>query len=101
MTDNWGGSAGEAAEEFLFVHAVLESFAAVDEDDGDFVGVTAADFGVGLDVDFAPGETAALFEFGEALFDDFAEMASLARVKDDLAPVWHAGSVAGETATSY
>jgi hypothetical protein len=35
-------SAGEFAEEVGFVHTVLEGFAAVDEDDGDFVGELVA-----------------------------------------------------------
>ena len=74
----------------MFVHAVLESFAAVDEDYGDFVGVEVADFGVGVDVDFAPGEAASFLEFGEALLDDFAEMTSLARIEDDFAWCRHA-----------
>jgi len=70
--------AGELAKEFLLVHAVLEGFAAVDEDYGDFVGVAAADFRVGVHVDFSPVEATTLVEFYEALFNDFAEVASFA-----------------------
>jgi len=101
IAEGWFLSAGEAAEELLLVHAVLEGFASVDEDYGDLVGVAATNFGVGLDINFAPDEASALFELGETLFDDLAKMASFAGVKNDLAPVCHAGSVAGEAATSY
>jgi len=44
---------------------------------------------VGVDVDFLPTEQAAALEFHQALFDDFAEMATLARVNQDLAGVRH------------
>jgi hypothetical protein len=74
----------------LFFHAVLEGFAAVDEHDRDFVGIEAADFWIGIDVDLTPGEAAAFLEFDEALFDDFAEMASLAGINDDFARFRHA-----------
>lgn len=77
-------SGAEFAEEFFFVHAVLEGFAAVDEDYGDFVGIEAADFGVGVYVNFTPVKAAALLEFDEALLDDFAEMTALAGIDDDL-----------------
>ena len=82
-------------QKFPFVHAVLECFAAIDEDDGDLVVVLAAQFGIGVDVHFAPLKAAALMEFDEALLDDFAEMAPLAGIDDDF-PVRHSsGSVAG------
>jgi hypothetical protein len=86
--------AGQFAQEFLFVHAVLEGFAAVDEDDGDFVGELAADLGVGVHIDFAPGETSAAGKLGEAFFDDLAKMASLAGVDHDGAGIGHAGILA-------
>ena len=41
----WKGRV-ESAKEFLLIHAVLECFAPVDEDDRDFVGIKAADFRV-------------------------------------------------------
>src|SRR5271168_2540143 len=84
------GSCAEFAEEFLLIHAVLESLAAVDEDDGDLVVIKAADFSIGLHVDFAPVETAPLVELDEALFDNFAEMASLTGIDDDFAGRRHA-----------
>jgi len=84
-------SAGELAEEVGFVHAVLEGFAAVDEDYGDLVGELAAQLFVGVHVDVLPGEAAAAMEFGEGLFDDFAEVASFARVDHDLAEFGHWG----------
>ena len=75
----------------MFIHAVLEGFAAVDEDYGDFVVVEAADFGVGIYVDFLPGEASAFVEFDEALLDDFAEMASLPGIDDNFPSLRHAG----------
>src|SRR6267378_6464886 len=83
-------SSAQFAQEFLFVHAVLKSFAAVDEDYGDLVGIEAPDFGVGVHVDFSPGEAAMLVELDDALFDDFAEMTSLAGINDDLPRLLHA-----------
>ena len=84
-------SAGEFAEEVGFVHAVLEGFAAVDEDDGDFVGEFAAELFVAVDVDVLPGEAAAAMQFGQGFFDDLAEVTSLAGVDDDLAEFGHCG----------
>ena len=86
-------SGAEFAEEFFFVHAVLEGFAAVDEDYGDFVGIEAADFGVGVYVNFTPVKAAALLEFDEALLDDFAEMTSLAGINHDFARLRHSRSL--------
>jgi hypothetical protein len=69
---------------------VLKSLAAVDEDYGDFVVIEASDFGVGVHVDFTPGKAATLVELDEALFDDFAEMTSLAGINDDFPRLRHA-----------
>jgi hypothetical protein len=82
------GSAGQLPQKFLLVHAVLEGFAAVDEDDGDLVVVEAPEGDVGVDVDFAPVEAAAFVEFDEALLDDFAEMTALAGIDNDF-PLLH------------
>jgi hypothetical protein len=83
------GSRAELAEEFLFVHAVLEGFATIDEDDGDFVIVEAAYFCAGIYVNFAPVKAPALLKFDEALLDDFAEMTSLAGIDDDFPSLIH------------
>jgi hypothetical protein len=82
-------SAGEFAEEVGLVHAVFEGFAAIDEDDGDLVGELAAELFVGVHVDVLPGEAAAAMQFGEGLFDDFAQVASFAGVNHDLAETRH------------
>jgi hypothetical protein len=74
----------------MLVHAVLKSFEAVDEDYGDLVVVEASDFGVGVYVDFTPGEAATLVELDDALFDDFTEMTSLAGINDDFPRLRHA-----------
>ena len=86
--------AGKFAEEFSFVHAVLEGFAAVDKDDRDFVGELAAELFVGVDVDFLPAEEAAAFEFDQAFLDDLTKMAAFAGVDEDLASVSHLRSLA-------
>jgi hypothetical protein len=69
---------------------VLESFAAVDEDYRNLVVIEAPGLGIGVYVDFAPGEAATLLELDDTLFDDFAEMTSLAGINDDLARLHHA-----------
>jgi len=78
----------------VFVHAVFEGFAAVDEDDGDFVSKLAAELVVGVDVDFLPVEAAAAMELGKGLFDDLAKMAAFAGVKHDLTGIGHGASLA-------
>src|ERR1700682_5418460 len=83
-------SSAQFAQEFLFIHAVLKSFAAIDEDYGDLVGIEAPDFGVGVYVDFPPGEAATLVQLDDALFDDFAEMTSLAGINEDFPRRRHA-----------
>jgi hypothetical protein len=82
-------STGELAEEVGFVHAVLEGFVAVDEDDRNFVGELAAELFVAVDVDVLPGKAAAAVEFGQSFFDDFAEVATFAGVNHDLAECRH------------
>jgi hypothetical protein len=68
---------------------VLKGFVAVDEDYGNLVVIEAPDFGVGVYVDFTPGKAATLVELDDALFDDFAEMTSLAGINDDFARLRH------------
>ena len=70
---------------------VLEGFATVDEDYRDFVGELTTELFVGVDVYVLPGEPAAAVKFGEGFFDDFAEVAALARVNHDLAEFRHCG----------
>jgi hypothetical protein len=84
-----GWSAGEFAEEVGFFHVVLEGFAAVDEDYRNFVGELAAELFVAVDVDVCPVESAATVQFGEALFNDFAEVAAFTGVDHDLAKFGH------------
>jgi hypothetical protein len=74
----------------LLIHAVLERFSSVNEDYGDLVIVEAADFSIGVYVDFAPGEAATLLELEEALLDDFAEMTSFTGINQDLPGLCHA-----------
>ena len=70
---------------------VLEGLAAVDENDGHFIGELAAELVVGVHVDVLPGEAAAALQSGEGLFDDFAEVAAFAGVNHDLAEFRHCG----------
>jgi hypothetical protein len=88
-------SAGELAQKFLFIHAVFEGFATVNEDDRDLVVVLTAEVGIGVNIHVAPVEATALMEFDEALLDDFAEMTPLPGI-DDYFPMLHnSGSLAG------
>jgi hypothetical protein len=82
--------AGQFLQELLLVHAVLESFAAIDEDDRNFVIELAAKVGVRIDVDVVPGESAAPRKLGQALFDHFTQVASFAGINHDVAGLWHA-----------
>ena len=69
----------------MLVHAVFESFAAVDEDDGNFVVELAAELVVGVDVDFLPDETTAAGKFHDTFLDDFTQVTALAGVDQDFA----------------
>jgi hypothetical protein len=73
----------------VFIHAVLESFAAVDEDYGDFVGVETAEVIVGVYVNFLPVESGVALKFSQTFFDDLAQVASLAGVDHDLSGLVH------------
>ena len=88
------GLAGEFAEEFPLVHVVLEGFAAVDEDDGNFVGKLAAQFFVAIHIHLMPSETTAALQLAKSFFDDFTQVTALAGVDDDLAQNGHGGSLA-------
>jgi hypothetical protein len=88
-------SAGQFAQEFALVHVVFEGLVAVDEDDGDFVGKSAAQFVVAFDVNFSPGKAAAAMQFGQRLLDDLTEVAALAGVDDDFTRLRHGRSLAG------
>jgi len=85
--------AGQLPQELAFVHVVLEGFAAVDEDDGDFVVVLTAEFRVFVNIDFQPSEAAVARELGQALFHHFAQVTALAGIDDDTTRLWHAGRI--------
>lgn len=85
--------ADEFAQEFLLVHAVLEGLASVYEDDRNFIVELPAQFVIGIDVDFKPGESASPRKLGEALLYHFTEVTALPRVDDDTAKLWHAGLI--------
>src|SRR5580765_8159598 len=96
---DWSGGIGAAltgqlAQEVVLVHAIFESFAAINEDDGDFITELAAQAVVGVHVHFAPGEAATAMELGESFLDDFAEMAALAGIDDHFGRLRHERSLA-------
>jgi hypothetical protein len=62
---------------------------AVNKNDGDLVVELPAEFGVGVNINLVPGETAAAGELGEALLHDFTEMATFAGINHDTAGFWH------------
>ena len=70
-------------EKLRGVHSIFERFASVDEDDGDFFVVFLAEFGVGIDIDFAPDEVVVGLKLRELIFDYFAEVASVAGVDEN------------------
>jgi hypothetical protein len=82
--------ASQLPEEFLLVHVILEGLAAVDENDRNFIVELAAEFEVGVDVDFLPDKPSTAGEFGETFFHYLAKVASLAGIYDDVTSIWHA-----------
>src|SRR5579864_715058 len=85
-------SADKLAQEILLVHAVFESFFAVNKDHGDLVGELAAEEIVGVHINLLPGELRLAGELGERLFNYLAKVAALAGIEDDL--VRHGQSLA-------
>jgi hypothetical protein len=85
--------ADQLPEKLLLVHVILEGLAAVDEDHGNFIVELAAEFEVGVDVDFLPDEPSTAGEFGETFLHHFAKVASLAGIDDDVTSIWHAGRI--------
>ena len=83
LTGETGNSGIQLAQEFLFIHVILEGFAAIDKDDWDFVVVQPQEFGVSIYIHLGPGETAVAGEFGQALLHHIAKMATLAGVDND------------------
>jgi len=72
--------AGQLAKEFLLVHAVLEGFAAVDEDHRDLVGKPPPQVIVSIDVYVAPVKTTSTLQLGETLLDNLAQVAPFAGI---------------------
>lgn len=62
--------------------AVLEGFAAVDEDHWDFNVVFLLEFGVGVDVYFPPLECGFSLKRGYGVFRHIAEVTAFARIDD-------------------
>jgi hypothetical protein len=85
---------GQLAEKFLLIHAVLEGFASVDEDDRDFVVELPPEFTVAIHIYFVPDEAPAARKFAKTLFHHFAQMAALSRVNHDLSLLQHEWIVA-------
>jgi hypothetical protein len=85
--------AHQLAQEIAFVHAVFERFAAVNEDDRNFVDELAAERLVGVYIHFLPGKAAVAMKLGERLLHNFAEMTPLTGVHHNLALAGHGGSL--------
>jgi hypothetical protein len=83
----------ELAQKLLLIHVILEGLAAINEDYWNLVIVLAAKVGVGVNVNLAPGKTAAAGKLGEALFHDFAKMTSLARINDNVSRLRHCAEI--------
>jgi hypothetical protein len=84
-----GPSARQAAQKLALVHAVLEGFVSIDENDGDLVVELAAKLGIRVHIDFLPGEPSTASEFCETLFHQLAEMTTFTRVDHDLPEELH------------
>jgi hypothetical protein len=70
------------AEEVALVHAVLEGFAAVDEDHGNLVVEAAAQVFCRVNIDLAPLKAAPALQFGKRFLNHLAQVAALAGVKN-------------------
>jgi hypothetical protein len=96
-----GELAYQLAHELALVHAILERFAAIDKDDRDFVVELTAQLGGSVDVNLAPGEAATARELNKALFDHFAQVASLSRIDNDAPQIWHAWQILARRYTVF
>ena len=85
----------------MLVHAVLEGLATINENHWNFVVELPSKFGIGVDVDLPPNEAAAAGEFGQALFDDFTKVASLAGINHDSVRLRHAPEILPRAVTSF
>jgi len=85
--------ASQSSQEFLLVHAVFEGFAAVDENDRNFIVELAAKIGVRINIDLLPGESSTSRKLKQTLFYDFTQMAAFAGIDNDAARLWHAGEI--------
>ena len=87
------GLSYQPAEKFPLVHAVLEGFAPVDEDDRHFVIELPSQFAVTVHIHFRPDKPASAREFRQTLLHHLAQMTTFARVNYDLARLGHAAIV--------
>src|SRR5579872_307657 len=84
------GLAGEPAEKFLLVHAVLKSLTAIDKYDRNLIVKLTPEFVVGVDVNLLPGEASTARKFAEALLHHLTQMTPFAGIDDHSASFWHA-----------
>src|SRR5262252_7663138 len=85
---------GQLAKEFLFVKAVFECLATINEDDRHFIGELAPQLVVTIDVNLSPGKSAAPMQLGQRFFDDLTQVTAFAGVDNHLAALRHGKSVA-------
>jgi hypothetical protein len=83
-------SAGQLPKKFLLVHAVLEGFAPIDENDRYLIIELPTEFRVTIHIHFLPCESAASRQLVKALLHHFAKMTASARVHHYLAGFRHA-----------
>jgi hypothetical protein len=74
----------ELAQEILLIHAVFKSLLAINEDDRNFVGELAPERIIGVHINLLPAELGLAGEFGQRFLDDFAKVATLPRIKNNL-----------------
>jgi hypothetical protein len=72
---------------------ILERLAAVDEHHRNLVVEPSAEFEVGVDINFAPGEPSAARELSQALLYYFTKMTSFTGIDDDAAGLQHANRI--------
>jgi len=86
-----GTLTGQLPEELLLIHVILECFAAVDEDNRNFVVKLSTEFDIGIHINFAPRESSPARKLGEAFLHHFAKVAPLSGVHDHATRLLHAG----------
>lgn len=81
----WKGEktlAGESANKILFCHVIFKCLASINKEHRHFVAEFAAEIGVGVHINFAPGEAASAMDFNNTFLHNLTKVASFAGVND-------------------